>query len=204
MSFFQNKLAHNPSKRTRNESPFYRSSCVKLLLLCLWLLPTFSAVGQTGMPTPPARHYTYESSLGIVGGLHQGRHTFGEIGIGYGCLQDLHGYYFWGITGTVEANPWNNVYALNISLWKSLPMIPISVGFSSVSFFQYGVYDQALRPSIGIAYRYLHLTYSYDFTIGNRSIDFRNRHMVSLRYFLPTVYFKKTSWELESYGSKKP
>lgn len=173
------------------------TSRIAAILLVFVAIPT---EGQTGMPTPPLRYYSLRTSIGCIGGLYQGRHSFGEIGIGYGCLEDVHGYIFWGATGSIEANPWNNVYAAKISGIRSIPLVPLSFGISSVAFFQHGKYDQVIRPSLGIAYKYLHVTYSYDFTLGKRKIDERNGHMISLRYFLPVITLKEENWNRDVDG----
>lgn len=166
------------------------------LRILLFTFPLFclQAYGQNlGSPTPPAKYYSYRSTIGAIGGIHQGRHTFGEIGIGYGHLEDIHGYFFWGVTGSIEFNPWNDVYGAKIGVWKSIPILPLSFGLSTTSYFQYGAFDQVLQPAIGIAYKYLHLTYGYNIRLDPRSITQRNTHQVSLRYHLPVITLKQNS-----------
>lgn len=164
----------------------------------LFLFVTTIANSQEHLGTPLAKYGSYHSSIGIIAGWNQWRYSFPEIGVGYGVLEELHGYTFRGIYASVEMNPWMKIYGAKLGGWISLPILPLSLGLSTVSYFEQGTHDQTLRPGIGFCYKYLHLTFEYNFTLGNETIGRKNRAQISLKYHLPVFTLKRSAWKLVS------
>jgi hypothetical protein len=134
---------------------------------------------------------TGKLSLGIIAGWHQWKYVFGEIGIGIGKSdRGYHGIMFHAVSFSLELRPFSNVHAYKVSIWKSIPLIPLSLGINCVRYQKLNAHDWAIRPMLGIGIKNIHFIYSYDLRLGNRDVLERNSHMLSVRYFLPLMKFK--------------
>lgn len=141
--------------------------------------------------SPKYKNYQDRTSLGCIIGWHQWKYGFGEVGFGIARSEWMrHGVLFHAASISLELNPQNKVYGYKLSIWKSIPFVPISVGINGVHYRKLNHVDWTVRPMIGVGMEHLHLTYSYDFQFGVRDIIDRNTHMFSIRYFIPIVTLK--------------
>lgn len=133
-----------------------------------------------------------KTSIGIITGWHQFRYSMMEVGIGLASSEfGYHGNMFRAVSLSAEINPWRNVIGYKASVWKSIPMIPISLGLNGILYSQASETDWTIRPMLGVGYENIHFTYGYDIPIGKRDILERNSHSFSLRYFIPVIKLKK-------------
>lgn len=166
---------------------------MRLLLVIPFIFFVQGLYAQNFLGTPPKRDFNYESSVGVFGGLYQGNLTFGEVGIGLASLDKTNGFDFSGAGISAEFRSGNRILGLKLDAWMNLPILPLSIGIGTISYFQNGNFNQTIRPSIGLSYLYFRLSYSYDAILGEPTISDLNRHQVFLRCYLPVFKFKKAN-----------
>lgn len=168
-----------------------------LLFLACLTLPHFGQSQTDSVPSDRAYqlfdfNQNDKRSLGIITGWHQFKYSMMELGLGFASSDfGHHGNLFHAASLSVEINPWRKVVAYKASVWKSIPMIPLSFGLNGLFYTQDVKTDWTIRPMLGVGYENIHFTYSYDITIGSRDILERNSHTFSLRYFIPVIKLKK-------------
>jgi len=134
-------------------------------------------------------------SLGVITGWHQFKYSMMEAGIG--LASSYYGNYgstFSAVSLSTELNPWNKIYGLKLSAWRTIaanPFFMFSLGLNGVYFKQLGLNDWTLRPMLGVGIVNFQLVYAYDLAIGKRSITERNSHMISLRFYIPAIKLNK-------------
>ena len=168
---------------------------LRVIIYLLLSLASFKAYSQTDTAEINSEYLSINDrdkiSLGIITGWHQWKYGFGEIGVGFAKSDwGHHGNMFHAASLSLELNPWKNIYGYKISVWKSIPLIPLSLGINGVHYRSMGPSDWTIRPMLGLGYENIHLTYSYDIRLGSRDITERNSHMLSLRYFIPIIRVK--------------
>jgi hypothetical protein len=166
---------------------------MRILFILIPLLFSHTLYAQNYYGTPPKRAINYESSVGVFGGLYQGRETFGEAGIAIVSIDKTNGFDFSGLGLSAEFNSGNRIIGLKLDYWLNLPILPLSLGLATVSYFQDGHFNQTIRPSAGISYLYFRLSYCYDAVLGERKIFDLNRHQLFLRCYLPIFRYKKAN-----------
>lgn len=135
--------------------------------------------------------FARKTSIGIITGWHQFKYSMIELGVGLASSEfGYHGNMFHAVSLSAEINPWRNVIGYKASVWKSIPMIPISMGLNGLLYTKGNETDWTIRPMLGVGYENIHFTYGYDITIGSRDILERNSHTFSLRYFIPVIKLK--------------
>ncbi|XOV65960.1 MAG: hypothetical protein ACFHU9_10015 [Fluviicola sp.] len=164
---------------------------MKYLILIIAVLYCPMTFAQKRMGTPAQNFAHYQSSFGVFGGIYQGKGTMGEIGLGIAELDKSSQLFFQGAGLSLEFNPGLGIYGAKLDTWTNLPLLPLSVGISTISYFQEEHFDQTLRPNLGLSFHYFRISYCYDIILGRQQIQELNRHQVFVRYYLPVKKRKR-------------
>lgn len=125
-------------------------------------------------------------SYGPIIGIQKGKYTYIEIGAEYHWRKvRLKNPKIYSVGGNFEYNFGHNLLGYKVNFWTKQNRVDLTYGASLMYLTDFDNYRIGASPNLGFRLLGFHIVTGYNFTIGDRDLDYNNL-FIALRFFIPS------------------